>query len=95
MPCVHSWMVRKSAADRIEPFDPYMMTYEDQKFLAELSLRFPIYVASACLCEYRRKEGTLWATALTSGTDATARSRFLDWKARTMKTSPAYPRQIR
>jgi len=90
-PCIHSWMVRRSAIDKIEPFDPYVMTYEDQKFLAELSLRFSIYVASACLCDYRRKEATLGATAVASGTDPIARSRFLDWKAEVVKSSPTYP----
>ena len=86
--CVHSWMVRKTAFAQIEPFDPDMMTYEDQKFFAELSLRFPLYVASACLCEYRRKETSLWATALASGTDQIARSRFLEWMEKARKTSP-------
>jgi peptidoglycan/xylan/chitin deacetylase (PgdA/CDA1 family)/SAM-dependent methyltransferase len=92
-PCIHSWMVRKSAIDQIEPFDPHVMTYEDQKFLGELSLRFPIYVAATCLCDYRRKETSLWATALASGSDAIARSRFLEWKSDVTKISPAYPRQ--
>jgi hypothetical protein len=81
-------MVRKTAFAQIEPFDPDMMTYEDQKFFAELSLRFPLYVASACLCEYRRKETSLWATALASGTDQIARSRFLEWMEKARKTSP-------
>jgi peptidoglycan/xylan/chitin deacetylase (PgdA/CDA1 family)/SAM-dependent methyltransferase len=92
-PCIHSWMVRKSAMDQIEPFDPHMMTYEDQKFLGELSLRFPIYVASTCLCDYRRKEGTLWSTALASGSDSVAYSRFLEWKAGAIKISSAYSRE--
>jgi SAM-dependent methyltransferase len=89
-PCVHSWMVRKSAIDQVEPFDPYMMTYEDQKFLADLSLRFPIYVASTCMCDYRRKGTTLWATALETGSDIVARERFVEWKTKAMKRSPAY-----
>jgi peptidoglycan/xylan/chitin deacetylase (PgdA/CDA1 family) len=88
-PCVHSWMVRKSTIDRIEPFDPHVMTYEDQKFLADLSLRFPIYVASTCLCDYRRKKNSLWATAVTSGTDAIAHARFAEWKAEAAKRVPA------
>jgi peptidoglycan/xylan/chitin deacetylase (PgdA/CDA1 family)/SAM-dependent methyltransferase len=87
-PCVHSWMVRKSALAAIEPFDPEIMTYEDQKFLAELSLRFPIYVASACLCEYRRKEVTLWATAVASGTDEIAYARFEKWTSEVRGASP-------
>ena len=70
-----------------------MMTYEDQKFLGELSLRFPIYVASTCLCDYRRKEGTLWSTALASGSDLVAYSRFLEWKAGAIKISSAYSRE--
>ena len=72
-------MIRRSALAAIEPFDPEMMTYEDQKFLAGLSLRFPIYVASACLCEYRRKERSLWADAVTSGSDPIAHRRFDEW----------------
>ncbi len=88
-PCVHSWMVRRSAVDQIQPFDQYMMTYEDQKFLADLSLRFPIYVASTCLCDYRRKETTLWSTALALGTDVTARERFVEWKRRAASGQPA------
>jgi glycosyltransferase involved in cell wall biosynthesis len=88
-PCVHSWMVRKSAIDQIEPFDPHVMTYEDQKFLADLSLRFPIYVASTCLCEYRRKKNSLWATAVTAGTDSIAHARFAEWKAEAAKRVPA------
>jgi peptidoglycan/xylan/chitin deacetylase (PgdA/CDA1 family)/SAM-dependent methyltransferase len=92
-PCVHSWMVRKAALDKVEPFDPAVMTYEDQKYLAELSLRFPIYVAGTCLCEYRRRERTLWADAVTSGSDTTARSRFLEWKRQVVETSPAYSRR--
>ena len=80
-PCVHSWMVRKSAIDTIGPFDPYMLTYEDQKFLGELSLRFPIYVASSCLCEYRRKQTSLWASAMATGSDVIARDRFAKWVA--------------
>ena len=89
-PCVHSWMVRRSAAAEIEPFDPEMMTYEDQKFLAQLSLRFPVYVTSACLCDYRRKEHTLWAAAVATGTDPEARSRFLTWKSTAIARSPAH-----
>ncbi len=91
-PCVHSWMVRKSALEAIEPFDPYVLTYEDQKFLAELTLRFPIYVAATCLCEYRRREETLWASAVTSGTDPVARARFVEWKTRLRQTATAYLR---
>jgi peptidoglycan/xylan/chitin deacetylase (PgdA/CDA1 family)/SAM-dependent methyltransferase len=88
-PCVHSWMIRKSALAAIEPFDPDMMTYEDQKFLAELSMRFPIYVASACLCEYRRKERSLWADAVSSGSDPIARQRFEDWMREVCLTLPS------
>ena len=69
-------MIRRSVLAAIEPFDPEMMTYEDQKFLAELSLRFPVYVASACLSEYRRKERSLWADAVASGSDPIARAAF-------------------
>lgn len=86
-PCVHSWMVRKSAIDRIDPFDPQVLTYEDQKFLGELSYRFPIYVASTCLCEYRRKESSLWADALATGSDALAKARFAEWRAKLTKTN--------
>jgi glycosyltransferase involved in cell wall biosynthesis len=87
-PCVHSWMIRKSALDAIEPFDPEMMTFEDQKFLAEISLRFPIYVASACLCEYRRKESTLWADAVASGSGLIALERFETWVAKASADCP-------
>jgi peptidoglycan/xylan/chitin deacetylase (PgdA/CDA1 family) len=87
-PCVHSWMIRKSVLKAIEPFDPEMMTFEDQKFLAEISLRFPVYVASACLCEYRRKESTLWADAVSSGSGLIALERFEDWLAKACATSP-------
>lgn len=93
-PCVHSWMVRKSCLDTID-FDVEVMTYEDQKFLGELSLRFPIYVSGSCLCEYRRKEHTLWADAVSSGTDPIARARFREWKSAALKASPAFPRQPR
>jgi peptidoglycan/xylan/chitin deacetylase (PgdA/CDA1 family)/SAM-dependent methyltransferase len=89
-PCVHSWMIRKAVLKKIEPFDPQVMTYEDQKFFAELSLRYPVYVSSTCLCDYRRKEVTLWATAVASGSDTVARSRFLEWRSDAAKTSPAY-----
>jgi len=89
-PCVHSWMIRREALAAIEPFDPEVLTYEDQKFLADLALRFPVFVASACLCEYRRKEATLWADAVASGSDAVARARFLAWKAAAMRRTPAY-----
>jgi peptidoglycan/xylan/chitin deacetylase (PgdA/CDA1 family) len=91
-PCVHSWMLRKSAVDAIGPFDPYMLTYEDQKFLGELSLRFPIYVASTCLCEYRRKDVTLWAAAVASGSDVIAHERFARWVAQvTPRRGPRGP----
>ena len=66
----------------IDQFDRSMLTYEDQKFLAELSLRFPIYVASTCLCEYRRKETSLWASAMASGSDAAMRDYFAEWVKR-------------
>jgi glycosyltransferase involved in cell wall biosynthesis/ubiquinone/menaquinone biosynthesis C-methylase UbiE len=89
-PCPCSWMVRKQVMDKIEPFDQNMLNADDLKFLAELSLRSPVYVASACLCEYRRQERTLWANAVASGADEIARSRFFDWKASALNTSPAY-----
>ncbi|MCW2274669.1 glycosyltransferase [Rhodoblastus acidophilus] len=89
-PCVHSWMARKSCIDQIDPFDPEAMTYEDQKFLAELSLRFPIYIASACLCEYRRKESSLSVDAYASGAERIARSRFKDWVNNIRDTSPFF-----
>jgi hypothetical protein len=90
-------MVRKSALDQIPPFEAAMMTYEDQKFLGELALRFPIYVSSACLCDYRRTETTLWATALASGSDAQARSRFERWKVEAVNSLSAVlpPRSVR
>jgi len=89
-PCPVSCMFRKSATDAIEPFDPYVMTYEDQKYFAELSLRFPVYITSTCLGEYRRADGTLWASAVAAGTDPIAAARFLEWKAR---ASRAYSRK--
>ena len=88
-PCVHSWMVRKSVIDQIEPFDPNMLTYEDQKFLGEISFRFPIYVASTCLCEYRRKKTSLWADAVSTGSDTTAKARFAEWRTKLQKGNGA------
>jgi glycosyltransferase involved in cell wall biosynthesis/ubiquinone/menaquinone biosynthesis C-methylase UbiE len=88
-PCPCSWMVRKEVMDKIGPFDQNLFC-DDLKFLAELSLRFPVYVASACLCEYRRKEGTIWANLVRSGADKIDYSRFLDWKASVLNTSPAF-----
>jgi peptidoglycan/xylan/chitin deacetylase (PgdA/CDA1 family)/SAM-dependent methyltransferase len=75
-----TWTFRKRGVDTLSPpFDPYVLTYEDQKFLAEISWRHPIYVSGRCLSEYRRTDQSLWQAAERSGTGAIARQRFEDW----------------
>ena len=76
-------MVRKSAIDAIGPLIPTCRLTRNN-FLAELSLRFPIYVASTCLCEYRRKETNFWASAMASGSDEIMHARFAKWVAEAM-----------
>ncbi len=62
-------------------FDPKAMTYEDQKFLAEIASKDDVLVSDACVAEYRRRDDTLWQRAERDGTGIEARAWFNEWLA--------------
>jgi glycosyltransferase involved in cell wall biosynthesis len=79
-PCPVSWTFRRSAMADL-PFDPDFGTYEDQKFLVDVSLRYSIYVSGSCFSEYRRSDNTLWQSAERSDLGRVYYEQFEQWLA--------------
>lgn len=73
-------VVRRSVAIELGGFEEsFRGMYEDQVFLARLTLRHPIAVTDAVLHRYRMHEASCVAATRRSGRDLAARRRFLDW----------------
>lgn len=78
-PCPCAVTFRREVLNSLEPMDSSLPPWEDQKFFAELSFKFPVYISGKCVSEYRRTSGSLWSTAQLDGRDAAAGRKFIDW----------------
>jgi len=75
MPCPSALTVRSEVLRQLGDFDETLAMAQDFKLIAELSFRFPIYVAARCNSEYRRRSDSLWSSSMGNGRDAAERRR--------------------
>ena len=86
-PCTCATLLRRSSIDDAQPFDvSFPGLYDDQVFLAKITLRHPVFVTSRCVARYRKHAASCCAVASRDGVQAGERARFLDWLARFQST---------
>lgn len=82
-PSMSSILLRREAAERVGGFDDrFRGMFEDQVFLAKLSLRDPIYAASTCWDRYRQHSDSFVAVARATDGKHAAGLRYFDWLER-------------
>ena len=80
VPCPCAVTIRRDVLSSTSSFDIHLRTWEDQKFFAELTFRFPVYVSGACVSKYRRVlTNSAWAAAVADGSDRENELYFLKW----------------
>ena len=75
MPCPSALTVRSAMLRQLGDWDETLDMAQDFKLIAELSFRFPVYVAARCNSEYRRRSDSLWSSSMANGRDAAERRR--------------------
>ncbi|MGB6975230.1 MAG: glycosyltransferase family A protein [Terracidiphilus sp.] len=83
-PCPSSFLVRRTAFDRVGGFDESFhpgtfQLYEDVAFLSKLALAVPIYVSSANWERYRVSPRSEWIVAQNTAMDEAARRFYFRW----------------
>jgi glycosyltransferase involved in cell wall biosynthesis len=87
VPCTCSLLVSRAAIETTGAFDETVRSlYEDQTFLARLTLRYPVVVADRVLDRYRQHPGS-WTSRWTTDTLRDARAQFLEWLEREMASA--------
>lgn len=80
VPCTCSIMVRREVLERIGGFeDSFRGMYEDQVFYAKISLAESIFVADACLDQYRQHPQSISKLTSDAGQSQSTRMAFLTW----------------
>jgi glycosyltransferase involved in cell wall biosynthesis len=78
-----SVLVRRSVATAVGGFEPrFRGMYEDQAFLAKVSLTSPVVVTDDVVARYRQHPASAYARARAAGVAADAERTYLEWLAR-------------
>lgn len=83
-PCPSSFLVRRSAFDRVGGFDECFnpqtyQLYEDIAFLAKIYLSVPVFVSDSCLDRYRCHPFSMWHRAKDTNIEESARKFYFRW----------------
>jgi glycosyltransferase involved in cell wall biosynthesis len=79
-------VLRREAVDAVEGFEnPFRGMFDDQVFLAKISLMFPLFVAAACWDRYRQHPDSFVSIARARGEKYAAGIRYLEWLARYLR----------
>jgi hypothetical protein len=88
--------MRSTVIPSLQPFDVNLTTWGDTKFLTELIFRFPVYVSSRCLCEYRRSvSNSSWDRGVADGSDKLNELRYLQCLGELLNASEAVDPEMR
>jgi glycosyltransferase involved in cell wall biosynthesis len=98
IPCPTDILVRRSIVDEVGGFDETFIgannIYEDQAFYAKLCIKTPVLVIDRCWDRYRQHPQASMAIAARTGTEARARSFFLEWLERYLKHQRVQDRAV-
>jgi glycosyltransferase involved in cell wall biosynthesis len=83
-PCPSSFLMRRSAFDRVggfvEDFNPNtFQVFEDIAFLSKIYLDVPVFVSDACWDKYRCSSSSMWHSAKATGSEEAARQFYFRW----------------
>ncbi|MDE3188110.1 MAG: glycosyltransferase [Acidobacteriota bacterium] len=98
-PCIQSFLIRRSAFDRVGGFDECFnpstfQLFEDIAFLAKIYLSVSVFVSDSCLDRYRCHASSMWHRAKGKSIEESARKFYFQWMIQYLQSHGIADRDI-